>query len=65
MIIDCYDLLSAFAQTEEGSIKLVDYGTVTALSEVITKHLPGRSLSDHSRIESLWKHMKDNLLWKN
>ncbi|CAG2219182.1 unnamed protein product [Mytilus edulis] len=41
MIIDCYDLLSAFAQTEEGSIKLVDYGTVTALSEVITKHLPG------------------------
>lgn len=41
MIIDCYDLLSAFAQTEEGSIKLVDYGTVTALSEVITKHLSG------------------------
>ena len=41
MIIDCFDILTSLTQTEEGSIKLVDYGSITALSEVITKQLRG------------------------
>ena len=44
MIVDCFDILTSLTQTEEGSIKLVDYGSITALSEVITKQLRGRSV---------------------
>lgn len=44
MVVDCIDILTSLAQTEEGSIKLVDYGSITALSEVITKQLRGRSV---------------------
>lgn len=44
MIVDCFDILTSLTQTEEGSIKLVDYGSITALSEVITEQLRGRSV---------------------
>lgn len=62
MVDDCYDLLTALTQTEEGAIKLVEFGTITALSEVITKQLYSYEKAQ-SMLQSLL-HFCGEYAWK-